>query len=34
MVSPNGSNNWLIWMAKMEDIIFCKDMYEPIKGKK
>ena len=33
MVSLSGSNNWLILKAKIEDILHCKDMYEPIKGR-
>ncbi|KAA8532467.1 hypothetical protein F0562_032500 [Nyssa sinensis] len=24
--------NWLIWKPKMEDILYCKDLYEPIEG--
>ena len=31
MISLNGQN-WLIWKAKMEDLLFCKDLYVPIEG--
>lgn len=33
MVSLN-QGNWLIWNSKMEDIIFCKELYEPIEESK
>ena len=26
--------NWLIWKPKMEDILYCKDLYDPIEGDK
>jgi gag-polypeptide of LTR copia-type len=26
------NNNWQIWKSKMEDILYCKDLYEPVKG--
>ena len=29
MVNLNGSN-WMIWKAKMEDILYCKNLYAPI----
>lgn len=37
--SPNtmiklNNMNWLIWKPKMEDILYCKDLYEPIEGDK
>ena len=25
-------NNWQIWKLKMEDILYCKDLYDPIEG--
>lgn len=31
MVSLNKSNNWMVWKAKMEYLLYCKDMYKPIK---
>jgi gag-polypeptide of LTR copia-type len=24
------NNNWQIWKSKMEDILYCKDLYEPV----
>lgn len=33
MISLNG-NNWQIWKAKMEDLLYSKDLYDPIDGKK
>ena len=33
MVSLNGKN-YMIWKAKMEDILYCKDLYSPIEGEK
>jgi len=29
MVSLNGSN-WLIWKAKMKDLLYCKDLYSSV----
>jgi gag-polypeptide of LTR copia-type len=26
------NNNWQIWKSKMEDILYCKDLYEPVEG--
>jgi hypothetical protein len=26
------SSNWQIWKSKMEDILYCKDLYEPVEG--
>jgi hypothetical protein len=26
------NNNWHIWKSKMEDILYCKDLYEPVEG--
>ena len=31
MISLNGSN-WTIWKAKMEDLLYCKDLYALILG--
>ena len=31
MVSFNGSN-WSTWKIKMEDLLFCKDLYGPVEG--
>ena len=31
MSSFNGSN-WVTWKTKMEDLLFCKDLYGPIEG--
>ena len=31
MISLNGSN-WTIWKAKMEDLVYCKDLYVLILG--
>ena len=31
MISHNGSN-WTIWKAKIEDLLYCKDLYSPILG--
>ena len=31
MPSFNGSN-WVTWKTKMEDLLFCKDVYRPIEG--
>ncbi|KAA8526119.1 hypothetical protein F0562_007781 [Nyssa sinensis] len=31
MIKLNNMN-WLIWKPKMEDILYCKDLYEPIEG--
>lgn len=26
------NTNWFIWKPKMEDIPYCKDLFEPIEG--
>ena len=31
MVRLNHSN-WITWNPRMEDILYCKDLHEPIKG--
>ena len=31
MSSFNG-NNWVTWKTKMEDPLFCKELYRPIEG--
>ena len=31
MISLNG-NNWMIWKPRMEDLLYCKDLYGPLQG--
>lgn len=31
MITLN-ENNLTIWKAKMKDLLYCKDLYAPIKG--
>ena len=31
MVNLNGTN-WMTWKNKMEDLLYCKDIYGPIEG--
>ncbi|CAL9128159.1 unnamed protein product [Musa acuminata var. zebrina] len=31
MISLNG-NNWMIWKPRMEDLLYCKDLNEPLQG--
>ena len=31
MIKLNNTN-WLIWKPKMEDILYCKDLFEPVEG--
>ena len=31
MIKLNHTN-WLLWKPKMEDILYCKDLYDPIEG--
>ena len=31
MIKLNNSN-WMMWKPRMEDILFCKNLHEPIKG--
>lgn len=31
MISLNG-RNWMIWKAKMTDLLYCKDLYAPVEG--
>ena len=33
MISLNGTN-WVTWKTKMEDLLYCKDLYGPIEGDK
>lgn len=33
MISLNG-NNWTIWKAKMENLLYCKYLHAPIEGDK
>ena len=33
MISLNG-NKWMIWKLCMEDLLCCKDLHEPLEGKK
>lgn len=33
MINLN-ENNWSIWKAKIEDLLYCKDLYALIKGDK
>ena len=31
MVNLNGSK-WMIWKSKMEDLLYCKDLFAPVEG--
>ena len=27
-----SASNYLIWRSMMEDVVYCKDLHDPIKG--